>query len=185
MGPLNGGAPWPPGFDKERRREGEWLSYVRSVYRLLPGRAATLNAASDILVGSRFTMSELPRDHAHKTIYLPENGIDTERFNLRAMPGTHKDRLRGCFVGRMVPYKGPDMLIEAAAPLLKAGKLHLTMIGDGPLLPELKRTVADLGLSEAVEFCGWLKHQQVQDVMAACDLLTFPSIREFGGGVVF
>jgi glycosyltransferase involved in cell wall biosynthesis len=184
MGPLNGGVPWPTGFDRERRREGEWLSYVRSVYKLLPGRAATLNAASAILVGSRFTMSEISQVHAAKTIYLPENGIDAERFNLRARPGAQKSPLRGCFVGRMVPYKGPDMLIEAAAPILKAGQLRLTMIGDGPLLPELKQTVADQGLSEAVEFCGWLEHEQVQGVMATCDLLTFPSIREFGGGVV-
>ncbi|MEP2982676.1 MAG: glycosyltransferase family 4 protein [Sulfitobacter sp.] len=184
IGPLNGGVPWPVGFDQERRREGEWLSYVRSAYKLLPGRTATLKAASAILAGSRFTMSEIPQAYADKTIYLPENGIDTERFHLRAMPGAQKGPLQGCFVGRMVPYKGPDMLIEAAAPLLKAGQLRLTMIGDGPLLPELKQTVADRGLSEAVKFCGWLEHQQVQGVMAACDLLTFPSIREFGGGVV-
>lgn len=87
-------------------------------------------------------------------------------------------------MGRMVPYKGADMLIEAAAPLLKAGKLTLTLIGDGPMLPELKQSVVSLGLDGTVEFSGWLEHAQVQQVMASCDLLTFPSIREFGGGVV-
>ena len=99
MGPLNGGVPWPPGFDKERRREGEWLSYVRSIYRILPGRADTLNAASAILVGSRFTMSEIPKDHAHKTIYLPENGIDIEQSKLinEVCGGRSKMSLRPIF----------------------------------------------------------------------------------------
>ena len=52
IGPLNGGVPWPPGFDTERRQEKEYLSYIRGVYKALPGRRSMLSATSAIITGS-------------------------------------------------------------------------------------------------------------------------------------
>jgi glycosyltransferase involved in cell wall biosynthesis len=183
LGPLNGGVPWPKSFDAERRREKEWLSYVRGAYKLMPGRGATLDAASAILAGSLHTLGEIPERHRAKCVYMPENGIDTARFNARAAHAPDGP-LRACFIGRMVPYKGPDMLLEAAAPLLRDGRLALDMIGDGPLLPELKALAAREGIEGAVTFHGWLEHREVQAVAARGAVLAFPSVREFGGGVV-
>ncbi|KAG1715216.1 hypothetical protein GQR58_000173 [Nymphon striatum] len=50
-------------------------------YKLLPGRKATLRAASAILTGSRHTASEVPAAYQEKCVYLPENAIDPARFN--------------------------------------------------------------------------------------------------------
>lgn len=183
MGPLNGGVPWPSGFDAERRREREWLSYIRGIYKLLPGRGRMLRAASAIMVGSRHTQSEIPAPHDTKTVYIPENAIDPTRFNQRAAQKLDGP-LRGCFVGRLVPYKGPDMAIEGTAPYLAAGQMTLDIIGDGPMGDELKAKVAKEGLTDAVTFHGQLPHEQVQATLSASNLLVFPSIREFGGGVV-
>lgn len=184
LGPLNGGVPWPAGFDAERRREREWLSYLRGAYRLLPGQRGTL-AADAILAGSRHTAGELPARVQGRCIYIPENAIDPARFwrqAAHAAAGQDGGVLRACFIGRMVPYKGPDMLLEAAAPLLAAGRMVLDMVGDGPMLEGLRRDAA--GFGDAVRFHGWLDHEKVQDVAAGCSVLAFPSIREFGGGVV-
>lgn len=183
IGPLNGGVPWPSGFDAERRREREWLSYVRGAYKLLPGRGAMLSSASAILTGSLHTQSEIPPEHQAKCIYVPENAIDPARFNLTAdQPGALP--LRACFIGRLVPYKGPDMLLDAMAPLLRSGQMTLDMIGDGPLMAPLRAQAAALQVEDAVVFHGWLDHANVQQIAAQCHLFTFPSIREFGGGVV-
>ena len=183
LGPLNGGVPWPEGFDAERRREREFLSYLRTAYKALPGRRATLRHAAAILAGSHHTASEIPERFRDKLIYLPENAVDPSRFT-RIAPPYAGGPFRGCFIGRLVPYKGPDMLLSAGAPLLRAGRLTLDIIGDGPMMPELRRQAEDEGLDQAVTFHGWQAHDAVQDIAARCHLLTFPSIREFGGGVV-
>ncbi len=179
LGPLNGGVPWPKGFEAERLKEREWLSYLRNAYKMLPARGATLAHAAAILVGSRHTQSEIPAKHRQKCIYMPENAIDPRRFSQKARPADGP--LRACFIGRMVAYKGPDILLEAAMPLLKQGRLVLDMIGDGPLLASLHEQAAGL---ENVHFHGWVDHTKVQEIMIRNSLLAFPSIREFGGGVV-
>lgn len=183
MGPLNGGVPWPAGFDSERRREKEWLSYVRKLYLLSPSRTRMLRATSAIIVGSRYTQSELSPSIQPRTIWLPENGVDQTRFNQRAKQDI-SGKLRACFVGRLVPYKGPDMLIEAAEQLLRDGRFHLDIVGDGPLRPALEAMVTERGLNASVTFHGWVEHTDVQNILAKANLFAFPSIREFGGGAV-
>jgi glycosyltransferase involved in cell wall biosynthesis len=182
MGPLNGGVPWPRGFDAERRREKEWLSYIRGLYKLSPGRRRMLQATSAVIAGSRHTGSEFAMI-ADRVSLIPENGIDTTRFSAcTRQPGTLP--LRCAFIGRLVPYKGPDMLIEAAAPFLRDGRMTLDILGDGPLMDGLRSVVAAQGLQDAVTLHGWVDHKDLQGRLAGTQLLTFPSVREFGGGVV-
>jgi glycosyltransferase involved in cell wall biosynthesis len=183
VGPLNGGVPWPAGFKSALRAEREWLAYVRSAYRVLPGARAMLKHASAIIAGSRHTQSEIPAAYQAKTFYLPENGIDARRFG-RTVEVRTDGPLRLSFVGRLVPYKGPDMLLEAAAALLRKGLVTLDVLGDGPLMPALREQIDREGLGGAVTLHGWVEHARIQDILCRTQILAFPSVREFGGGVV-
>lgn len=182
LGPLNGGVPWPKGFDAERRREREWLSYVRDGYKLLPGYRSTREAAAAILIGSRDTWKQVPEVYRSKCFYVPENAIEPTRFRKRRCR-TALLPIRGIFIGRLVPYKGADMLLEAALPLLRDGRMTLDVVGDGPQMPHLREMVAREKIEHAVTLAGWVQHDQVQDRLIEADVLPFPSIREFGGGV--
>jgi len=183
LGPLNGGVPWPHEFDAARRDENEWLSYLRAFHKLLPGYRSTRDYAKAIIVGSLDTLALEPQRFHDKCVYIPENGIDLARFTLRRLH-TCSAPLRCVYVGRLVPYKGADMLLEAVAPLIRTGRLHLTLIGDGPQRRLLDKLILDLEISKGVELTGWVPHQSLQDLLITMDLLVLPSIREFGGAVV-
>lgn len=183
LGPLNGGVPWPRGFDSARRREREWLSYVRGAYKLLPGYRSTRRDATAILIGSRDTFAQMPRRYHAKCVYVPENAVDPARFQ-RRVEGEAGLPVRVAFVGRLVPYKGADMLLEAASPFIREGKVAVEIIGDGPEMPALRALVERERLGDGVSLPGWVEHTSVQERLARADVFGFPSIREFGGAVV-
>ncbi|MGA3067376.1 MAG: glycosyltransferase [Tepidisphaeraceae bacterium] len=183
LGPLNGGVPWPAGFDASRRREKEWLSYIRDAHRFLPGYLQTRRCASAILIGSRDTWRQMPRGFHAKCFYVPENGYDPERFTTPRQRKAERP-IRAIFVGRLVPYKGADMLLEAAAPILKSGAMTLDIIGDGPQKAQLAQTIRRENLESSVKLPGFVPHAELQKWLVAADLFTFPSVREFGGAVI-
>lgn len=183
IGPLNGGVKWPKAFDGARRDEREWLSYVRAFYKLLPGYRSSLKNAACLLIGSKDTLADIPKKYQKKCIYFPENGIDPTRFSEKSNPW-RTGPLKAIFVGRLVPYKGVDMALEALAPLMHAKKVTLDIVGDGPMMNALRDLSGKLGIQNSVVFHGNVPHAAVSGLMAKANVLCFPSIREFGGGVV-
>jgi alpha-maltose-1-phosphate synthase len=183
IGPLNGGLPWPRMYKSQRHQEREWLTYVRGVHRLMPGYAATRRNAAAILAGSRDTLLQIPEAYRAKCVYVPENGIEPRRFNT-AVSGPVSTPLRIAFIGRMVPYKLPGVVLEAALPLLKQGLVALDFYGDGPELAGLRVKASKEGVETAVSFAGWVPHTELEARLAKTDVFAFPSIREFGGAVV-
>jgi glycosyltransferase involved in cell wall biosynthesis len=183
VGPLNGGVPWPRELLKVRRQEREWLSRVRGAHRLLPGYRAMREGAAAILVGSRITWQELDERWRAKAVYLPENGSEAVP-DAPPEPRPAGQPLRVVFVGRLVPLKGVDMLLDSCAELVRAGRATLELVGDGPERPALERKAAELGLGGGLVFRGWVAHAEVGERLRQAHVLAFPSIREFGGGVV-
>jgi glycosyltransferase involved in cell wall biosynthesis len=62
---------------------------------------------------------------------------------------------------------------------------QFSILGDGPERNNLEQLVKSLGIEKAVSFCGWLSHAEVLRRLGSADVLVFPSVRDFGGGVVF
>jgi glycosyltransferase involved in cell wall biosynthesis len=183
VGPLNGGVPWPRNFIHRQHAEREWLSHIRSIYKFMPAYQSMRRYSSAILAGSKHTLTEMPLSIQSKCVYVPENGIRADQV------APYRERtirlpLKACFVGRLVPYKGADMLLEASAEFLKSKQLVLHIVGDGPERASLEALAKRIGVGNFVHFDGLLNHDEVLLKLRECDFMALPSIREFGGGVV-
>jgi glycosyltransferase involved in cell wall biosynthesis len=88
------------------------------------------------------------------------------------------------FMGRLVSSKGCDLVLRALGILKSEGILpSLSIIGDGPEMPALKRRTAELDLSAQVEFRGVLREGRGREV-ARHKIMVVPSTWEEPFGVV-
>ncbi|MEN8005648.1 MAG: glycosyltransferase [Candidatus Krumholzibacteriota bacterium] len=77
------------------------------------------------------------------------------------------------FVGRLVPYKGLEVLLEALSHLPGA---ELVIVGEGPLQVPLEATVARSGLDRRVHFVGPKDAAEVAEYLARARALVLPSV---------
>lgn len=187
LGPVNGGLPYPAAFRDIARAESDGLNRLRGVSRRLPGYRRTYARADKILCGSTFTQLALRqqwRSGEEKFTLLAENGLREESFDVPRRPDG--ERMRLLFVGRLVPCKGVDMLLQALQALenMQSGRFQLTIVGDGEERKSLERQSRDLGIAGSVRFAGWVSQPNTRRFYGDADIFCFPSIREFGGAVV-
>ena len=117
------------------------------------------------IANSRYVAARIHKYYRREsTVIHPP--IDTSRSFLASK---HEDYYLA--VGRLVPYKRTDILIEACS---KLGK-KLVIVGDGP---EMKRVKKRAGRN--VEFLGEVNELQLRDVYAHCRALLFAADEDFG-----
>jgi glycosyltransferase involved in cell wall biosynthesis len=183
IGPISGGLPWPPGFGQLEKQK-EWISNLRNLYRHLPFARSTYRHAAAIIAASSQTFAEFAV-YRDKLFFVPENGVSRSLCARAVSSQVHNRKLQLIFVGVLVPRKACDLALRAAASLLQSGSAHFTILGDGPERKRLEDLVRRLGIENAVSFCGWLSHSEVLIRLQSADVLVFPSVRDFGGGVIF
>lgn len=188
LGPVNGGLPYPKSFGQIARKEKSLFNFLRVFSRLIPGYAKTYTSADKVLCGSSYTLAMLremfPRA-AHKMALFAENGIHKSFFSARAVK-KKSGPFRLLFVGRLVPYKGVDMILAAVSMLHKgsAGQIRLTVVGDGVERGRLEQMAKALHIDSIVRFTGWVSQAETIGYYSTSDVFCFPSVREFGGAVV-
>ena len=182
IGPVLGGLPWPEVFKGEMRREGEWMNYLRGLHRFMPYYRSTYKNAAAILAGYAHTVNDIPKRDRKRVIEFSEGGIHPRDFPLKEKPDNERAMI--LFVGRLVPFKQPEVLLRCFERSKLLRQHRLVIVGDGPELPRLQALIEEKGLQECCELTGVLPVARVRQLMVEADIFGFPSIREQGGGVL-
>ncbi len=160
------------------RGEPEWKM---GIYSALEGRLFKL---ADKII----TVTENLRDYLVKEYNLPApkievipNGTNVEMFH-----PMDKERCRErvdislqsivlCFVGSLRPWHGVENTIEMLPELIKhISNVKLLIVGDGPLMKNLKKRVTALSLDERVVFTGKIKREKVPFYINSADVCLAP-----------
>lgn len=199
LGPVNGGVPFPDGFKDLGRREYSFLNFLRWVGRsIIPGYRETYRKADYILAGSSYTFNLIrklfPKTRDEQIELFYENGItssfvrsDEELAQKKKLAEASSElKIKLLYVGRLVPYKGADMLLDAIEQLDESvrKKIDLTIVGNGSEEKSLKDQAKRLGLNECIHFTGYIEQCRTLEYYQESDVFCFPSVREFGGAVV-
>jgi glycosyltransferase involved in cell wall biosynthesis len=182
IGPINGGLPWPEGFSQADNQRG-WIDNLRGLYRWVPFSRSTYRRAAAIIAGSSHTYAEFS-GYRDKLFFVAENGISVSLCAEAPRSSRSDGKVELLFLGALVPYKACDLALRAAAPFLQRKLAHFTVVGDGPQRADLERLAKSLGIEDDVSFCGMLSHSEAMQRLRSADVFVYPSIREYGGGVV-
>jgi phosphatidylinositol alpha-mannosyltransferase len=124
----------------------------------------------------------------HVNSDISPNVIDYKRFaQAKSLKQYTDDTLTLLFLGRLVPRKGCQLLIQALAILAERKdlpKYRLVICGRGPLESALKRDVQKYGLEDIVEFTGFIAEDIKPRYYASADLTVFPSSGGESFGIV-
>lgn len=102
----------------------------------------------------------------------------------------HLDRLRICFVGLMLPYKGSQILIQALVRL-KQLNIHFSCefagdTTDSEFVDDLKQQAKESCIENQIRFLGYLNRKELSSLYARSNVLVFPSVFEepFGKSII-
>ncbi|WP_101297456.1 glycosyltransferase family 4 protein [Halegenticoccus soli] len=167
-----------PPFVATPHYHGASASAVRDrflrAYRPLGGWA--LREADAVVAVSGWERRALARDFGVDAEVIP-NGLDVDRF-ADAAPA-ERDRPYLLCVGRLEAYKGVQHAVRALPKL--GGDLDLVVAGTGPHEGELRRVARSVGVSDRVDFLGFVPDADLPGLYAGAEaFVTLSAFEAYG-----
>jgi glycosyltransferase involved in cell wall biosynthesis len=163
-----------------------WHSEIIAQRRMLPIVGPfirrTLRRADRIVVSTPAMIEQSPflKPFADKCVVIPY-GIDVDYWKdldtgdiarIAELRALHPRLIVA--TGRLVPYKGFGVLIDA----MRDVDGTLVIVGTGPLESALRRQIEEAGLGDRVHLVGYLERPELRCLLHACRVFTMPSVEE-------
>ena len=159
LGDVPGGVP---------EKTGKWFRWLEPFTRPIWKRAKKVIAVSE------FTR-QLALQHYSVNVQVIPNGADVKHLAPSGIKLNTPPRL--VFAGRFVYQKNPLAIVHILSQL-KDLNWQCSMLGDGPLLEDVKCEIEKAGLTERFDLPGWVTPEEVLDHFSKSDILFMTSLSE-------
>jgi glycosyltransferase involved in cell wall biosynthesis len=159
LGDVPGGVP---------EKTDEWFRWI------YPFTPRIWRDAKEIVAVSEFTRQLALKKYKQEIRVVP-NGVDLNTLMPNQVVANDPPRI--VFAGRFMEQKNPLQFVHTLNEL-KELKWQAVMIGDGPLMHDVKCAIEDNGLHDRFQLTGWLDPQDVLNWFDRSDILFMPSRSE-------
>lgn len=132
------------------------------------------------------TVSNLTRKTVIEKYGIPPEKVVTVYNAVEPLPERTKSMIKRvpglktvAFLGRITVQKGPEYFVEAANMVLKRlPDTRFVMAGSGDMMNEIIEHAARLGITDRFHFAGFLKNEEVHQLLDVSDVFVMPSVSE-------
>lgn len=156
-----------------------WQRYIGDVEWWLTYEAWRVICCSQYMQGELQSVFQLPADK----IRAIRNGVDPAEFETRSNRKreefAHRSESIVFFVGRLVPEKGVQVLLDAIPEVRKVKPMtRFVIAGTGPSESWLKAKAYQMGVADQVRFTGYIDDPVRNSLYSWADVAVFPSTYE-------
>jgi glycosyltransferase involved in cell wall biosynthesis len=181
-GPVGGLETIASEFSKEYHFKGRIIEALRRiVVKSLPiniGFQKRCKNANLILCKTDILKNSIPNKYKNKAFLFTDVAVDSLTFE-RSDIKKENEKIQLIAVGRLDPWRGFDLLIEAIALAVKTNlNIHLEIVGKGLDYIRLQNLIKKHNLSNNVGLVGEVSREVYYQKMANCDVVVNPSLKE-------
>ena len=139
-----------------------------------------------LLCASAFTSADYSKtyafeDKAYKWAYFTEIKKYDNIDNIISDKQPHSI----LWVGRLIKFKHPELVVELAHRLKEEGyDFSVNIIGVGEMYDDIEKLIKDYGLTDCIHMLGSMPPEQVRTYMEKSEIFLFTSGKEEGWGAV-
>jgi glycosyltransferase involved in cell wall biosynthesis len=159
LGDVPGGVP---------EKTNDWFRWVFPITRWIWRDARARVAVSE------YTRTLALKHYAEEILVIP-NGIEVNAEKPSSIRVNDPPVI--VFAGRFMEQKSPLMVVQTLHGI-KDLPWKCVMIGDGPLMPDVKKLIAEFGLDDRFVLTGWIAPDDVMRWFDRGDILFMPSLSE-------
>jgi glycosyltransferase involved in cell wall biosynthesis len=162
-----------PGFLPE---ETDWA------YRIIYPLTVPIWREAERVIAVSESLRDLAKQAYPKIpVYVIPNGVEIKQNIFHQ--NIRREKVRIVFVGRFSRQKNPMMFLKSIKRLIDfdyklTNKIEILMIGDGDLRALMENYIIKNGLGNVIRLLGWIKQEEVEEILINSDIYVNTSIIE-------